>query len=47
MNRKTAASRVEGQVVFGGDEDFGQVKFGVGVVVDSDNCARNELGRRE
>ncbi len=41
------AQIVEGQVVFGGGEDFNQVKFGVGVVADSDKCARNELGRRE
>ena len=41
------AQIVEGQVVFGGGEDFGQVKLGLGVVADSDNGARNELCRRE
>ena len=41
------AQIVEGQVVFGGGEYFGQVKVGVGIVADGDNCARNELGRRE
>ena len=41
------AQIVEGQVVFGGGEDFSQVKFRVGVVADSDDRFRNELGRRE
>ncbi len=35
------AQVVEGQVVFGGGEDFGQVKLGLGVVADGDNGARN------
>ncbi len=38
---------VEGKVVLGGGEDFDQVKFRVRGVADSNNRARNELGRRE
>ncbi len=33
-------------MVFGVGEDFDQVKLRLGVVADSDNGARNELGRR-